>query len=65
MLIEIEIRRQLGLEIFPHDRIQPVRPIWKVVTLKIPDGEIDAEAWDIMSRAERKAFMGETGKVER
>ena len=36
----------------------PVRPIWRLIQIRIPDGEVSVSEWDAMTFAGKKHFLG-------
>ena len=53
---ELSEERHVGIEVDVGNG--PVRPIWRVVGIRIPDGEITADLWDSMTFQERRTFLG-------
>lgn len=47
--------RRVGITVDVGDG--EVRPIWRTITIEWPDGEVTAAEWDILSRAEKQAFL--------
>jgi len=49
--------RSVGIEV---DNGQGrVRPVWRIITIRIPDGEIGAETWDALTFGEKREFLEE------
>lgn len=57
MLVRVEstVERRFGIEVDAGDG--PVRPIWRVIEVRIPEGEIPAAEWNRMTFDERREFL--------
>lgn len=53
--VEPTTERQFGIEVDVGNG--PVRPIWRVIEVRIPDGEIPAAEWNRMTVDERREFL--------
>ena len=51
---------RVGIEVWPKDYPEPVRPLWLVATVETPCGEVGQEQWDTMTRSERSKFLDAT-----
>ena len=47
--------RHVGIEVDVGNG--PVRPIWRVIQIRIPDGEVSVDEWDSMTFGEKKRFL--------
>ena len=54
--VESTTERRFGIEVDIGNG--PVRPIWRVIEVRIPDGEIAAAEWNRMTVEERREFLG-------
>ena len=55
MTYELSEERHVGIEVDVGNG--PVRPIWRMIVVRIPDGEIAAYKWDNMTFQEKRTFL--------
>lgn len=51
--------RAVGIEVDVGDG--PVRPVWRKITVLVPDGEIPGDTWDQMTREAKQQFTSDEG----
>ena len=44
-------RRAVGIQ------VDDVRPVWREIIIRIPDGEVSADYWDSLTMTERRQWL--------
>ena len=59
---ELREERHVGIEVDVGGG--RVRPIWRMIMIRIPDGEITTDRWDDMTFTEKRVFLNPGAAVE-